>query len=183
MTARLTLVRHGRAASGFSDDLDPGLHADGVAQALAMADALRSQGPAPIVTSPLRRTRETAAALADVWGVVPVVEPRVGEIPSPTDDLEERGRWLASIWDGRWTDLGPELHRWRDDVLDAVLELDRDTVVVTHFVAINAIVGEAEGDDRFVVFSPTNCSRTVVEHDGTSLRVLALGEQAVTEVR
>ena len=50
---------------------------------VAVADALAAAGPCPIVVSPLRRTRETAAPLAVRWGVEPVVEPGVGELAAP----------------------------------------------------------------------------------------------------
>ncbi len=61
---RITMVRHGQAAAGFSDDLDPGLSALGREQADAAAAALAPIGPQPIIASPLRRCRETAAPLA-----------------------------------------------------------------------------------------------------------------------
>ncbi len=60
--SRLILVRHGRAAGGWDDDLDPGLDELGRAQAEAMADLVAPRGPLPILVSPMRRCRETAAA-------------------------------------------------------------------------------------------------------------------------
>ena len=45
---RITMVRHGQAAAGFSDDLDPGLSELGRAQAEAAADALAAIGPQPM---------------------------------------------------------------------------------------------------------------------------------------
>ena len=181
MTApiRLVLVRHGRAAAGWDADPDPGLDDVGRAEAAAAADALAELGPLPIVVSPLRRTRETARPLEERWGTTATVEPRVGEIASPEGmDLQERGVWLRKAMAGTWADLGPEYTAWRDDVVAHLLGLDRDTVVVSHFIAINAVVGRAPGDDRVVCFVPQNCSRTVVESDGTRLTVVALGEQA-----
>ena len=53
--SRLILVRHGRAAGGWDDDLDPGLDDLGRAQAEAMADLVAPLGPLPILVSPLRR--------------------------------------------------------------------------------------------------------------------------------
>jgi broad specificity phosphatase PhoE len=180
---RLHLVRHGQAAAGWGADHDPGLDDVGRAQAAAVAEALAPLGPLPIVVSPLRRTRETALAFADVWpDVTPVVDPAVGEIPSPTDDLAGREAWLVGVLAGRWSDLDDALRGWRRDVVDALLAMRDDTVVVTHFVAINAAVGTATGDDRLVCFRPDNCSVTVLEHDGDVLRVVALGAERGTAV-
>jgi broad specificity phosphatase PhoE len=180
--ARVTLVRHGRAAAGFGDDHDPGLHPDGVAQASAVADALAPRGPAPLVSSPLLRARMTARPLAERWEIAPTVDERLGEIVSPTDDLGQRAAWLATALQGTWAALGSDYTSWRDRVVDAVLGLEDGTVVVTHFVAINAVVGVAQDDDRLMVFSPGYCSRTVVDTTGGRV-VVDRGVTANTEVR
>ena len=182
---RVTLVRHGQAAAGWGDDLDPGLSDVGAAQARAAADALASIGPQPIVASPLRRCRETAAPLAELWGVEPVIDERVGEIVSPSDQsgLAARSEWLRNAMQGTWSALGAEHQAWRDAVVERVLACAEDTVIHSHFVAINAVVGAALGDDRLVCFAPDNCSWTVVDVDGRKLRIVELGRQAMTEVR
>ena len=180
---RLYLVRHGRAAAGWGDHPDAGLGDEGRRQAEAAVAALADVGPLPVVTSPMRRTRETAAAFERAWGVGAAVDPAVGEIPSPVDDLGARSAWLAGAMAGRWSELDPSYVAWRDAVVGALLGLRDDTVVVTHYVAINAAVGAAAGDDRVVCFSPDNCSVTTLESDGRVLRVVALGRTATTEVR
>lgn len=178
------LVRHGRAAAAWDADADPGLDEVGWEQAGHVADALQLYGPMPIVSSPLARCRDTATPLAERWGVEPVIEPRVGEIESPTPDLQERGRWLRGVMAGSWDDQPPELLEWRRHVIDAVLGLEAENAVVfTHFVAINAIVGEATGNRSVVCFAPDHCSRTEVKVEGGRLEVVELGGQARTIVR
>ena len=181
----LYLVRHGQASARYDQDHDPGLDETGRAQAEAAAAELGPLGPMPVVTSPLRRTRQTAAPLERRWDVTASVVPAVGEIAAPTDDLAERSAWLAEILQGqrRWGDLDDRRRGWREDVVRALTALDTDTVVVTHYVAINAAVGEAVGDDRVVVFRPDNCSCTVVESDGRRLTLVDLGRQRETGVR
>jgi broad specificity phosphatase PhoE len=139
-------------------------------------------GPLPIVCSPLRRTRETAEPLAATWACSPRYEPRVGEIPSPTEDLLERGAWLREALAGTWAALGPPYRAWRDDLLGALAGLAEETVVVTHFVAINVVLGAALADDRLVVRSVANTSVTVVEVDGAGIRVLDEPDEAATLV-
>jgi broad specificity phosphatase PhoE len=177
------LVRHGQAAAGFSSDHDPGLDDVGRAQAAAMASSLARLGPLPVVVSPLRRTRETAAALETRWGAPAVVDPRVAEIPSPTDDLAERGAWLAEAMASTWSALGSTYTAWRDDVIAAVVGLDVDTVVVTHFIAINAVIGRATGDDRVMNTRVDNCSITTVDTSAGELALVEVGATAITEVR
>jgi phosphohistidine phosphatase len=62
---RLLIVRHAQAAAGDPDELRP-LTSEGREQARELGLRLREQGLAPdaVVSSPLLRARETAAALA-----------------------------------------------------------------------------------------------------------------------
>src|SRR5258707_9406918 len=99
------LVRHGRAAADWGSHVDRGLDDVGRTQAEAMARELAPKGPLPLVASPLRRTRETAAALERRWELVARIEPRVGEIPSPVEDLAARAAWLRGIMPCRWPEL------------------------------------------------------------------------------
>jgi broad specificity phosphatase PhoE len=182
----VVVVRHGRAAAGFDADLDPGLDEVGARQAEEMASSLVLFGPLPLFTSPLQRCVETAGTLGARWGVDAVVEPDVGEIPSPDGTpLAERGSWLRGFMSRPWPEQPRDLLAWRQRVVDAVLRIgaDGDAVIVSHFVALNALVSEATDDPRVVCFSPTNCSRTEFEVLDGTLRVVDLGEQARTLVQ
>jgi broad specificity phosphatase PhoE len=177
------LIRHAHPLGGYGDDHDPGLDAVGLQQAAAMGAIVGPLGPMPIYVSPLRRTRETAAVLERRWGTPATVEPRVGEIPSPIDSLAERTTWLRAVLRGTWPEQVGELTQWRDQVLASLRELTSDAVVVTHFVAINAVVGAATGDDRLVSCMPDYCSQTVVDVDATGFRLIEMGAQASTQIR
>src|SRR5438094_10408475 len=139
--ARLYLVRHGRAAAGFGESHDPGLDDLGRTQAEAVAQELASRGPLPILTSPLRRTRETAAPLAKLWRIEPVIENAVAEIPSPTDNLQERVAWLREVMAGSWRNATPALAQWRENVIAALLRVRGDAVIFSHYIAINVALG------------------------------------------
>ncbi len=179
---KLYLIRHGRASAGFAEAQDPGLDEVGRAQAQAIAQELGPLGPLPLVTSPLKRARETAAPFEALWGLQAQVEPDVGEIPSPVADLQVRAAWLRQALQGRWSDLPPAYQKWRDRVVACLQTLKTTTVVITHFVAINAAVGLATGDDRMVCFAPDHCSCTVLELIDGTLRVVKLGRQRATQV-
>ena len=178
----LYLIRHGQASSTWEPgDWDPGLSEVGRAQAEARAEQLAGIHlvPLALLSSPLRRARETAAALERPWKSVAIIEPRVGEIQAFGVAPERRREWLRSILQLRWSELatpGSPLDRWRNDVLQALLAITQDTVVFSHSVAINVAVGFALRDDRVTCFLPANCSMTMVESDGKGMRVVELGE-------
>ena len=73
-TASLVLlVRHAEKAA--EPPSDPPLTAAGVARAQALAAALRDAGVTAVITTQLRRTRETAQPLAVARGLTPEVVP------------------------------------------------------------------------------------------------------------
>ncbi len=180
--ARLYLIRHGKAAAGWDADPDPGLDETGRAQAEAAAEKLAPLGPLPIISSPLRRTRETAVPFERRWGGTVRIEPAVGEIASPVADLSKRGEWLRGVMRSRWPELDPWLPAWRDTVAAALLAVEADTVVVSHFVAINAAVAVATGDERVLVFRPDNGSCTIIETGPGRLSLIELGSEGETRV-
>jgi broad specificity phosphatase PhoE len=177
--AKIYMVRHGRAEAGFGESMDPGLDALGQSQAEKVGKNLASLGPLPILSSPLRRARETAAPLARLWQCEPVIEEAVAEIPSPKGmTLEERVVWLRKLMGGSWRDVSRALAEWREHCIATVAAIPHDTVIFSHYVAINVIASAALDDHRVVVFSPDNCSVTVFETDGTNLKLIEKGVEA-----
>jgi hypothetical protein len=103
------------------------------------------------------------------------IEPAVAEIVAP-DGVADRRAWLADLFaHGRWDGAG--LAPWRRSVVEALLALEDDATVFTHYVAINAAVSAALGRHEVAVCDPAHVSLTVLETSGGALRLLALGSQ------
>src|SRR5258706_14010217 len=171
--ARIYMVRHGKAEAGFGEGMDPGLDALGRSQAQGVAEKLKPLGPLPILSSPLRRTQETAAPLARIWNRRPVIESAVAEIPSPKGmTLEERAQWLRKLMAGSWRAVTPELAEWREACIASVAGLSEDTAIFSHYVALNVIAGAATADDRVATSPPDNFPGTTFESDGVKLRLV-----------
>ena len=181
---RLYLVRHGRAAAGWNTDPDPGLDDIGRRQAETTAQRLHTLGPLAIVTSPLRRCQETAAFLATPWSMQPVISDGVAEIPSPVGvAMADRVEWLRESMLGTWSALGSRYTDFRDGVVRTLLDLTADTVVFSHFIAINAAIGVALHDDRLVIRSLDNASVTVLDTNDDVLQLVEGGAEADTLIR
>lgn len=169
------LVRHAEPAGSWGSHPDPGLSELGRAQARAVVRTLAGLSPRATVSSPLLRCQETAAPFAVVAGLAPRIEPRVAEISASPDDPDPRARLMALL-EGTWS--GSELAGWRAGVGAALLELEHDTVVFSHFVAINAAVSLAMGADAVTVFKPGHASVTTLEAGPAGLRLVRLGDEA-----
>lgn len=180
---RLYLVRHGRAAATFAEAADPGLDALGHSQAEAIGEQLASIGPIALLSSPLKRARETSEPLAKRWQCPVPIEPAVAEIPSPSGlGLAERAEWLRGFMGGSWRNASRELAQWREEAIAALAAIKDDTVIFTHFILINVGAGAAENDDRVILFHPDNCSVTILDVEGGQLALVERGREAETRV-
>jgi broad specificity phosphatase PhoE len=187
--ARLYLIRHGKpSATWGGDDDDPGLDATGQAQARAARDWLlalpAAQRPTKVVSSPLRRCRETAEPTAQALGVEVEVDARVGEIPTPAAlSLEERGSWLRKSFAGTWAEIEGDLDydAWRREIVASLVSRG-NTAVFSHYVATNAVVSQLLGVAQVLAFRPDHASITVLETDGQALSLVETGREATTGV-
>ncbi|MDP3495394.1 MAG: histidine phosphatase family protein [Hyphomonadaceae bacterium] len=175
------LIRHGEPAGSYGAHPNPGLTELGARQAFAAAESLAKAGAKRAITSPLARSRETAAQFEKLMETHARIETGVGEIVTPPG-LEDRVTWLKGIMAGTWTDAGPALQDWRRSVLAAVDGLPDETAVFSHFIAINALVSLLSNDDRVVVFKPGHASITKLDRRGGKLVVAQLGAEAATIV-
>lgn len=165
-TTRLVLLRHGvtehtagKRFSGGLTGVDPALTDEGREQVLAACALLPAQVDA-LVTSPMRRTRESAAIVAERLGLEPQVEPGLaetdfggwegmtfGEIRDAQP--EQLDAWLASM-DVPAGGTGESFRVVAERVLaarDRVLAsyAGRTVVVVSHVTPIKVLVADAVG--------------------------------------
>ena len=187
---RLYLVRHAKPAAGWGQETDPGLDTAGIAQAETVASKLASVlHRLRILSSPLRRCRETAQPLERSWQQTAAIFPAVAELPTPPLNLVARHEWLAAAMLGTWTELQEsaptgsiDYLAWRQTLLGSLTSLQHDSVIFTHFIAINVMVGAARGVDNVVCFRPNHASVTIVETSEDGLRIARLGREAITTV-
>lgn len=180
--AIVRLVRHGEAAASYDQHPDPGLSQRGRAQAQAAAEQLAPFGPLAIVSSPMARARETAAPAAERWAAAIAIDPDVSEIPSPGLSPRERGPWLQTIMAGTWDETTAEIRDWRDGVAAAVLAFEQDTVVFSHFVAINAAIAVAIDSSSPRCRHLDHCSITTFDTSKGRLELLDAGAEGATEI-
>lgn len=181
----LVLVRHARPEridpSPDGAPVDPPLTELGRTQADRVARWLAPEPIDAIVTSPLRRARETAAPLATALGIVPVVDDDLREYDADADHyipVEEMREDHADYWsamvEGRWTEFGgedPEHFRARlvpaFDRIVAAYPGGR-VVVVCHGGVINVYTAVVLGIDRHLWFLPeyTSVTRVMAAREG-----------------
>jgi len=176
----LILVRHGQTAENARGLLlgrqDPPLSELGRRQAAAVARVI---SPARVVSSPLRRARETAEAFGepvvvdDRWIELDYGEldgRRPEEVP---DDVWARWRGDASFVPGGGESLAALGNRVRSACQDLSAEVaDQDVVVVSHVSPIKAAIAWAFAVDD-------NIAWRMFVRDGSIARVAMTGHGPV----
>ena len=177
------LVRHGEAAAHWHEADDPGLSERGRQQAAASARDLlaRIEPGVRLLSSPLLRARQTAEPLAEALDAEVTIAEPFRELPAPVPRAE-RQTWLNAIARQTWGEQDPLVRDWHAALLARLRQIREPTVVFTHFMVLNAIVGTLQADDRVVCFLPDNASVTTLAGSGEALRLIELGRQFRTRV-
>lgn len=187
---KLFLVRHAKPAAAWGAEIDPGIDDAGVEQSRTTASRLATEvAPLTILSSPMRRCRETAQPLEQMWQRSAKVFAPVAEIPAPALDPQARREWLNRGMQGTWSALqassppgSPDYLTWRQALLNSLAAIESDSIIFTHFIAINAVVAAARKSDNVVCFRPDHASVTLVEVANNGFKLIALGQEAETSV-
>ena len=177
------LIRHGEAAQHWQDADDPGLSELGHQQAAFVAEQLAPQlaENVRIISSPMLRARETAQPLAAALGIEPTIIEPFREIPTPVNKAD-RPEWLRTIARQTWPEQHEMVRNWHTALLTELSLVREHTVVFTHFMVLNAIVGALQQKNRVICFLPDNTSVTTLQWSGTEHHLLELGHQLKTRI-
>ena len=149
MTTRVLLVRHGAttlsAEDRFAGSTDVALSDQGRDQARRLGARLADDGIGAVYCSPMRRTLETAALVAEPHGLSPVTRPGLREI--------DHGRWEGLTRNEVEERFGEEYARWEEDPFTVAPEggecgLD---VMARSLPILRAIVEGHQGQNVLVV--------------------------------
>ena len=180
----LLLIRHGETTRVDSETgiADPPLTDNGREQARRLAEWLKDERLDHIVVSPLRRARETAAPLAERFGLEPEVIAKLAEFDAeassyiPMEELRAtRDPRLRAMTEGRWEELGSmvEPETFRSDIIAALdgvatAHPGQRVAVVCHGAVINVYLGDVIGTPRLLWFEPryASVSRVLISRDG-----------------
>src|SRR5689334_13019486 len=172
LSARIVLVRHGQstwnAEGRLQGQADPPLSRLGRREAVALRPVLAGFPAGRVLSSDLRRTRETAAALGHpgaapdpVWREIDVGEwagRPLADLPAGPEP-SWRGGALVPPGGERWDELAARVA----DALDALVGEGGDWLVVTHGGVIRAAVSYVSGASAQRMAGPGNASVTVLE--------------------
>jgi|TARA_B100001250_G_scaffold127509_1_gene108543 broad specificity phosphatase PhoE len=186
------LIRHGEAIDGWTS-LDPKLSDKGKEQAKNLRPFIANKKlkNIKVISSPLLRCIETCEIALNKCNDVIKIDQNFSELPSPVKDLNSRVDWLKKVLPLTWKELENDKEsklsdidysKWKKNIINKVLSTKVETIIFTHFVVINCIVGSILGSNKVVNFYPNNCSITQIAIKNNKLEVIELGESQSTKV-
>ncbi len=193
---KIYLVRHGEAIEGWTSQ-DPSLSELGKSQAQSLMTVMDSVvdessiNNTNVLSSPLKRCKETASLALQKKYLEIVINDNFRELPSPTLDLEKRVNWLRRILPLTWSELlkdketidsGVNFNQWKKNIMSNIYSLKKDTIIFTHFVVINAVIGEILKSNKIINFQPANCSITEISKINGKLKIVKLGKSLESKV-
>ena len=160
----IILIRHGEAAQSWGDHPDPDLSEDGFKQAKHLEEhsELQNLHLYDFISSPKARAKSTAVPLAKKFNKEIVINGAFSEIPSGNIDANEKKQWLTKTMKEDIKNLSEEVAEWRIKLLSEVFGMRNDTIIFSHFMVINALVGELAKHPNLLHFYPDYTSITKI---------------------
>jgi probable phosphoglycerate mutase len=185
----IVLVRHGESADALANETfdlldgrgDPELSPIGRRQAVAVCARLAALEIDAIYVTPLRRTAETAAPLAEATGVVPAVAPGLVEVHMGEWEgglyrrhIAERDPLAVEVFEKQRWDVVPGAESNESLVLRTSAAINEiaathsggRVVVVSHAVAISTVLATAAQSRPFAFVALDNAAISVIVVDG-----------------
>jgi len=179
----IILVRHGEAASSWSEHPDPGLSPAGLAQAknisLDFADKFSSY---ELLSSPKSRAIETMEPIALNQKRNFVINDNFIEIPSSGIAKEEKQAWLQEVFEAPISELPSAVKAWRQNLIDWLQDYRGHAIVTTHYMVINVLASYLAKRNTIACFHPGYASRTEIWVENDSLIKLMLGDDKKTVI-
>ena len=90
--------------------------------------------------------------------------------------------WSELLKDKETIDSGVSYSQWKENIMSNVYSLNKDTIIFTHFVVINTVIGKILKSDKIVNFQPSNCSITEISKKNDKLKIVKLGKSLESKV-
>ena len=174
----LLLVRHGEATESWGNHPDPGLSKLGIKQSSSLINnaMLKSLDSYNFVSSPKSRAKMTAEPLIKKFNKELIINNAFSEIPSDDINNSQKRAWLTEVMNIEIRDLPDSVLNWRDSIIENSLNVSYNTIVFTHFMVINALVGSLLKKNALMFFYPNYVSITKITFENKEVKSISLGD-------
>ena len=178
----LLLVRHGEAAESWGNHPDPNLSKLGIKQSASLVnnEMLKLLDSYSFVSSPKLRAKMTAEPLIKKFNKELIINDAYSEIPSNDIDKSQKKTWLTEVMNTEIRDLPDFVVNWRDNIIKNSLNISQNTIIFTHFMVINALIGSLLKKNMLMYFYPNYASVTKIILKNKKVKSISLGDEKKT---
>tara|TARA_B100001027_G_scaffold97705_1_gene67082 strand:- start:21 stop:584 length:564 start_codon:yes stop_codon:yes gene_type:complete len=162
---KIILIRHGEAENKWGEHPDPGLSLKGISESydLLQHKELQSLEDYFFISSPKLRAIETAKPLAKKFNKKVKIDNCFIEIPAEGIKPDKKQEWLEQIVQTNKKELPMFIKNWKNKILNKIKKIDRNTIIFSHFMVINALLSELNDMDTLLYFYPGHTSVVILE--------------------
>jgi broad specificity phosphatase PhoE len=178
----LLLVRHGEASESWGNHPDPDLSELGIKQSASLVNnkMFKLLDSYSFISSPKLRAKMTAEPLIMKFNKELLINDVYSEIPSNDIDKSQKKARLTDLMNTEIRDLPDFVVNWRDNIIKNSLNLSQNTIIFTHFMVINALVGSLLKKNTLIYFHPNYVSVTKIIFKNKELKSISLGDEKKT---
>ena len=105
--------------------------------------------------------------------------------------MNKRVDWLKRVLPLNWEELGEhkvskqsniDYYLWRKKIIKKIISFKNETVIFTHFVVINNVIGKITNSKKVINFYPDNCSITEIGIKNNKMELIKLGDSSISKV-
>ena len=180
----IILIRHGEAASSWDDDQDPGLSNLGKSQAKAVRENLESfkSHNFHLISSPKKRAIETAQPTSLAWESEVKIDDAFSEIPASNIKHERRMEWLKCMMNMDIAMLPKDVKEWRSRIIKKLKNIKSNSIIFSHFMVINVVVGYVKNHPMLLSMYPDNGSLTKIKVSNGKISLIKIGDEKNTKI-
>ena len=105
--------------------------------------------------------------------------------------MNKRVDWLKRVLPLNWEELEKDkesklsnidYYLWRKKIISKIISFKNETVIFTHFVVINNVIGKITNSKKVINFYPDNCSITEIGIENNKMELIKLGNNSISKV-
>ena len=88
--------------------------------------------------------------------------------------------WLGEDKESKQSNI--DYYLWRKKIIKKIISFKNETVIFTHFVVINNVIGKITNSKKVINFYPDNCSITEIGIENNKMELIKLGNNSISKV-
>jgi len=110
------------------------------------------------------------------------IDDAFSEIPASNIKLERRMEWLKSMMNMDIAMLPEDVKEWRSRIIKKLKNIKSNSIIFSHFMVINVVVGYIKNHPILLSMYPDNGSLTKIKVSNGKISLIKIGDEKNTKI-